>query len=514
MPRLGSWAVNSSAAAEQILHDVLAGADGTWLAVGSHRLANCGQYGCSSGSNISSNIMRFRGNGEVFTKQVYEYGVAGALSLDELRRLLRLEDGTILALGYRGDPANSAPKFLQGHLIKLDPVSAAPLANHGFDNPVKPEWADVPTDAYLVQTAKGQRLIVGGSLEWLGYSGTRDAVVWQLTPTGEVEAFGRHEEGWDQSESVVAPAPNGGVALACRTNSGTSSPGKQQAGDIAGLGDQDVLWLLFDSKLVVQRAVRLGSGHYDTAGGLVALPTGGYLLASSGGAATPSPTLTRIDAVGAVIWSVARGAPHYADYAGELLLGGDGMPILVGSFFNAGYGQDKAAIWRFDLQGNLLTEATLGGSWGSRAFGLDVAPDGNIVAVGTFAPGPSGQALAWRVDAWGQQDCKTSGACWNKLAKLCDDGEPCTSPLKCMADNASCDQKQLTSACSDGDACTAGETCTNGKCSGAVTIKCDDGNPCTSDACDKATGCSATALADGFECASGKVCKAAKCTTP
>ncbi len=58
--------------------------------------------------------------------------------------------------------------------------------------------------------------------------------------------------------------------------------------------------------------------------------------------------------------------------------------------------------------------------------------------------------------------------------------------------------------CDNGDACTYGDTCQAGVCSGGQPVNCNDGNPCTVDACDPAAGCSHTpepaACDDGNPC--------------
>jgi hypothetical protein len=66
-------------------------------------------------------------------------------------------------------------------------------------------------------------------------------------------------------------------------------------------------------------------------------------------------------------------------------------------------------------------------------------------------------------------------------------------------------------ACSDGDACTQGDTCKDGACVGGSPIVCDDGNPCTVDACVLAVGCTTSAL-DGVACElDGSACTSDSC---
>lgn len=66
------------------------------------------------------------------------------------------------------------------------------------------------------------------------------------------------------------------------------------------------------------------------------------------------------------------------------------------------------------------------------------------------------------------------------------------------------------------DACTAGRVCTAGACTAGQPTSCDDGDPCTVDACDVRAGCSHTAIAgccasDANCAASGDPCAPTTC---
>ncbi len=108
------------------------------------------------------------------------------------------------------------------------------------------------------------------------------------------------------------------------------------------------------------------------------------------------------------------------------------------------------------------------------------------------------------------QDACKSGKCLSGTLLKCDDGNPCTAD--------SCDPKQgcvhtaQGGTCdADGDACTAGDKCVLGKCEAGKNTNCDDGNPCTADSCDKQTGKCGTkpliqSCSDNNACTSGDVC--------
>jgi len=81
-----------------------------------------------------------------------------------------------------------------------------------------------------------------------------------------------------------------------------------------------------------------------------------------------------------------------------------------------------------------------------------------------------------------------SGACSHQPS-ACSDGNPCTQDL-CDPATGQClfPAEPAGTPCSDGDACTAGDVCDLGACIGVPAVVCDDGNPCTPDVCDPATG--------------------------
>jgi hypothetical protein len=86
----------------------------------------------------------------------------------------------------------------------------------------------------------------------------------------------------------------------------------------------------------------------------------------------------------------------------------------------------------------------------------------------------------------------------------CDDGNICTKPSCVISEG--CDYAPVDVACEDGDLCTAGDSCIDGVCSPGIVADCDDGNPCTSDVCDSATGACATTPLTGVSCDDGDPC--------
>jgi len=119
--------------------------------------------------------------------------------------------------------------------------------------------------------------------------------------------------------------------------------------------------------------------------------------------------------------------------------------------------------------------------------------------------------------------CNVGGQCVGGLClgslRFCDDQNPCTTEA-CDKTSGLCVTTPLSDLpCNDTLACTQGDVCDDGVCRG-VLLACDDGNPCTADACDEATGaCAFTPTVgapcdDGTACTQGDACDAAGACTP
>jgi hypothetical protein len=133
-------------------------------------------------------------------------------------------------------------------------------------------------------------------------------------------------------------------------------------------------------------------------------------------------------------------------------------------------------------------------------------------------------------------DCHAVGACEAasglcpvtvRTGQACDDADPATSNTTCDPDGAcTCKPDCTGRVCGDdgcGGACGScapttcedlfhhtGRTCQQGLCVYAAAEDCDDGNPCTDDACDAAQGCS-NADDDSNPCADALACSLTAC---
>jgi hypothetical protein len=96
----------------------------------------------------------------------------------------------------------------------------------------------------------------------------------------------------------------------------------------------------------------------------------------------------------------------------------------------------------------------------------------------------------------------------------CDDADPCTTD-SCTAGVCQHGAAPEGASCSDGNACNGAETCRAGTCVDGPAPSCDDGNPCTADACDQGLGrCAHRGLAgccaSDADCADVDACTASE----
>ncbi len=113
-------------------------------------------------------------------------------------------------------------------------------------------------------------------------------------------------------------------------------------------------------------------------------------------------------------------------------------------------------------------------------------------------------------------DTCTGGICVSGTAKTCPTGDACLS-WACDGATGSCKQTATAdgTSCSDGTVCTDADVCAGGSCAG-TPVSCDDKNACTLDTCDPIAGCTYVAANtpcdDANACTTGDTCAAKKCT--
>lgn len=92
---------------------------------------------------------------------------------------------------------------------------------------------------------------------------------------------------------------------------------------------------------------------------------------------------------------------------------------------------------------------------------------------------------------------------------LCNGAESCDGAGQCQPGTA----LSRGTSCTDGDACNGDETCNGlGSCLSGTPPDVSDGNSCTADACDSATGVSHVPVPDGTTCSGIGVCEGGTCS--
>ena len=99
----------------------------------------------------------------------------------------------------------------------------------------------------------------------------------------------------------------------------------------------------------------------------------------------------------------------------------------------------------------------------------------------------------------------------------CDDGNPCTDDACDAAGNACLainNAKPCAAARCEGSIYHAGAACEGGTCPSQVPVDCAGANPCTDDGCDVAQGGCTSKPVSGGACGSGGECQAGQCVEP
>jgi len=107
--------------------------------------------------------------------------------------------------------------------------------------------------------------------------------------------------------------------------------------------------------------------------------------------------------------------------------------------------------------------------------------------------------------------CGSPARCVRGKPPNCDDGDPCTTGG--CDPHAGCQHVPVADGtpCAGNDACNRSKICIGGRCEEGTGPVCDDGNPCTADSCDSASGCRHVAVPNGTPCGDGSSCSGQRC---
>jgi RHS repeat-associated protein len=112
----------------------------------------------------------------------------------------------------------------------------------------------------------------------------------------------------------------------------------------------------------------------------------------------------------------------------------------------------------------------------------------------------------------GAETCNATGECVSGAPVTCVALDQCHDAGTCNPSTGACSNppKPDGSACADSTLCNGAELCQSGTCAAGTPPTLDDGNPCTTDACDASTGVSHTPVALGTSCADTNACNGAE----
>ena len=169
--------------------------------------------------------------------------------------------------------------------------------------------------------------------------------------------------------------------------------------------------------------------------------------------------------------------------------------------------------------GNICTTPDLCAEGECQGGGALDCDDGNVCTDDSCTPQKGCVHTANEAQCDDDDLCTTGDQCSMGLCMAtgtldCDDNNACTAD-SCDADKG-CDHDIIAGDCDDGDPCTTGDHCINGLCTPGALADCDDDNPCTDDACGPAGSCLHTPneqseCTDGNACTIGDHCDAGNC---
>ena len=328
------------------------------------------------------------------------------------------------------------------------------------------------------------------------------------------------EQDFTRDPSAVAAAVDAMLGAGARGNALNLYGGIQEAlqGSTAAMASRETAMMggvLPFGQLVIVTAGADQTGLHTLDDAVSALAASGHdALALGVGddlADGGSIDVSAIEKLGSHGAYVASGTADLADQATALR---ERAEALQQRLYLVGYCSPKLAgehSVTVEVAGGLGSTGAL--TFDASAFGDGPACTGDFVGAcaGTAC---GGLACGGCPNPTAQCSGAADGQCLCTQDAECDDGNGCTDDV---CDPASgCSNPPNTADCDDGDACTGQDTCAGGACAGGPKVDCDDQNGCTDDSCDPASGCAwapnTDPCDDESDCTSGDVCGGGTCT--
>jgi len=354
-------------------------------------------------------------------------------------------------------PAGGGPVVAGAVEAKAGGKTRAAIGLSGHDAAGKVLWSAQHADPSGDLVASSMGRYIDGTLSIAGaYESTKElrGVVLRTAKTGTHLAI--HKGIANSSYDSLAVLGDGGVFVG----------GKVFVGSLQHVGhDALLLRVSADGKTLWQRRLRRGE---DAGIGVVAALASGDLLAGGYRAEGTKKRGWRLRATasGDVSWERTEPTALFAHAIALHLAAAASAPVAAERFVAAGSvsgPSGEAGPWYAGVDG-LGNAQWLESSGGGKDFGslrAVVIDDAGIWLAGEAGKGDT-TGLVVRADHYGHASCASSGSCLGKGVKACNDGNPCTtdacSPKGCLH------APKADLACDLSDGCTAGGICEAGKC--------------------------------------------------
>ncbi len=212
-------------------------------------------------------------------------------------------------------------------------------------------------------------------------AGGEDALVMKLSPDGGVIWAKTYGGAQDDEAWAVAVAPNGDIIVAGYTSS-------------FGAGSSDIWVLRLDENGNVKWQKTYGGNNWDVAIAMAVAPNGDILVAGDTGSFGVDFTdfwVLRLDGNGNVKWQKIFGKGN----ARAIIVAPDGDIVVAGDTDIFGAGSADIWVLRLDADGNVKWQKTYGGKNNEWPTSLALAPNGDIVVVGSTLSFGAGWYDAW-----------------------------------------------------------------------------------------------------------------------
>jgi tetratricopeptide (TPR) repeat protein len=282
----------------------------------------------------------------------------GGKSYDEGRKMLQLNDGSILVAGRVSTTSSNTDIGL----LKLDRDGNKVWLKH-FGEEETEEAND------MILTADGHVLIVGHSDSYSGSPGIKD--MWAVKVSAEGDMIWQKNYGTnitiDEARTVV-PAHDGGYLL---------------VGNSFVNGSLNIMAIKIDEQGEKQWEKIYGGDNSEEGNAVVKTEDGYTILGNteSKGKGRWDIWLLHIDKQGKEIWDVTFGGGDN-ETGNALVRTADGGYMIAGSTYSFAEASQDMWLIKTDAQGRKQWANVYGGLAAEEAFGLVQTRDGNFVAVG------------------------------------------------------------------------------------------------------------------------------------